>query len=53
MGRKDKPAEQQKPSRAEVKKALKDARDTPIGNLGISTDDALEAIRRGKEGGDK
>ena len=41
-----------KPTRAEAKaivqKAIADAKDTPTGNLGISTDDALE---RGKDGG--
>lgn len=43
MGRSD------KPSRREIKAALADARDTPVGNLGISTDDALDAIQRGKQ----
>lgn len=43
-----------KPTRAEakaiVKKAIADAKDTPSGNLGISTDDAIDAIKRGKDG---
>lgn len=53
MGRKDKPLGEQKPSRAEIKKALADAADTPIGNLGISVEDAMAAIERGKRDNDK
>lgn len=46
---------EKKLTRAEAKKvvdkAIADAKDTPIGNLGISTDDAVDAIKRGKDGG--
>lgn len=42
VGRKD--------AKATIAKQLKRAKDTPVGNLGISTDDALEAIRKGQEG---
>lgn len=49
MGRHDKPLSEQKPTRREIRQALADARDTPIGNLGISTDDAIEAVRKGQQ----
>lgn len=53
MGRKDTPPPQKtrKADKIAVRSALKDAKDTPSGALGISTDDAAEAIQRGKAGG--
>ena len=37
-----------KATAVEIRRGLKEDRDTPTGNLGISTDQALEAIRKGQ-----